>query len=121
MVTVSFMPGVVVLHNLESGSGRIDPDRIAALMQNAGLQACLKGLKPWELAEAAAAAVRNGAETIVAAGGDGTVSTVASVVAESEATFGVLPVGTLNHFARDAGIPLDPVAAVHTIAAGHSR
>ena len=115
------MSDVVVLHNLESGTRRIDTDRIAALMQAAGLQACVKGVMPAELADAAAAAVRDGAHTIVAAGGDGTVGTVASVVAESRRTFGVLPVGTLNHFARDAGIPLDLVAAVQTIAGGRTR
>jgi diacylglycerol kinase family enzyme len=34
---------------------------------------------------------------------------------------GVLPLGTLNHFAKDAGIPLDLEAAVAVIAGGHSR
>jgi diacylglycerol kinase family enzyme len=34
---------------------------------------------------------------------------------------GVLPLGTLNHFARDAGIPLDLEGAVAVIAGGHSR
>jgi diacylglycerol kinase family enzyme len=34
---------------------------------------------------------------------------------------GVLPLGTLNHFARDAGIPLDLEAAVAAIAGGHIR
>jgi diacylglycerol kinase family enzyme len=52
---------------------------------------------------------------LVAAGGDGTVSTVASAVLDSDAVLGVLPFGTLNHFARDAGIPTalpDAVAAI---------
>lgn len=65
-------------------------------------------------AEQAAAAGRS----LVAGGGDGTVSTVASVAVKSGATFGVVPLGTLNHFAKDAGIPLDVDAAVTVIAAG---
>ena len=34
---------------------------------------------------------------------------------------GVLPLGTLNHFARDAGIPLDLEEAVAAIAGGRTR
>jgi diacylglycerol kinase family enzyme len=60
-------------------------------------------------------------EQVVAAGGDGTVGTVAAVAVEAGATFGVIPLGTLNHFARDAGIPTDLDAAVAAIAAGHVR
>jgi len=72
-----------------------------------------------ELAAAAERSAREGA-VIVAAGGDGTVSTVAAVAADTGATFGVIPLGTLNHFAKDAGIPLDLDAAVRTIAGGHA-
>lgn len=46
-----------------------------------------------------------GARLIVAAGGDGTVSAVAEAVAGTGAVMGILPLGTLNHFARDLGIP----------------
>jgi diacylglycerol kinase family enzyme len=58
---------------------------------------------------------------LIAAGGDGTVSTVAGAAVEANATFGVIPSGTLNHFARDAGIPLDRDKAVAAIAAGFVR
>src|SRR5205085_7235035 len=46
---------------------------------------------------------------------------VAGVAADAGATFGVIPSGTLNHFARDAGIPLDPRQAVAAIASGVVR
>ena len=58
-------------------------------------------------------------ETIVAGGGDGTVSTVAGELAGSEKTLGVLPLGTLNHFAKDLRIPLDLERAVQTIVDHH--
>ncbi len=58
-------------------------------------------------------------DTLVAAGGDGTVNAVAAVAVETGATLGVLPAGTLNHFAKDLRIPLDPAEAVDTIVAGH--
>jgi diacylglycerol kinase family enzyme len=62
-------------------------------------------------------AAREGDDAVVAAGGDGTVSTVASSLAGSEMPMGVLPLGTLNHFARDLKLPLNLGEAVKTIAA----
>jgi YegS/Rv2252/BmrU family lipid kinase len=64
-------------------------------------------------------AVHDGHEVIVAAGGDGTINAVATLVAGSKSALGVLPMGTLNHFARDAGIPLEMEAAVAAIVANH--
>lgn len=55
---------------------------------------------------------------MVAGGGDGTINAVASVLAGSGVALGVLPLGTLNHFAKDLDIPLDLEQAVATIARG---
>jgi diacylglycerol kinase family enzyme len=52
---------------------------------------------------------------LVAAGGDGTISTAAGALAGTDITLGVLPFGTLNHFAKDLGIPLDLEASVQNI------
>jgi len=71
------------------------------------------------LMEAARSALAAGAGIVVAGGGDGTVNAVASVVLDSGAVFGVLPMGTLNHFARDLRIPAQLDAAIATLAAGH--
>ena len=49
-------------------------------------------------------AVAEGCDVVVACGGDGTVNAVASAVHRTAATLGVLPFGTLNHFAKDLGI-----------------
>ena len=57
--------------------------------------------------------------TIVAAGGDGTVNAVASALVGTQAALGVIPLGTLNHFAKDAGIPLDLDAAIDTVIRHH--
>ena len=57
-------------------------------------------------------------DIIVAAGGDGTVSAVAAELAGTNKTLGVLPIGTLNHFAKDLRIPLDLEAAVRTTTQG---
>ena len=55
---------------------------------------------------------------VVGAGGDGTISSLASVLAGEGKTLGVLPLGTLNHFAKDLGIPLDLEGAVHNVVHG---
>ncbi len=64
-------------------------------------------------------AARGDAETIVAGGGDGTISSVAAAVIGTNKLLGVLPFGTMNHFAKDLGVPLDLAGAVETIVAGH--
>ena len=73
------------------------------------------------MSEAARRAVASGSETVVAVGGDGTVSCVAGAVLDSDAALGVLPLGTLNHFAKDLGIPLTLEAAVDVIVARNVR
>ena len=60
-------------------------------------------------------------EALVAGGGDGTVNAVASALAGTATPMGVLPLGTLNHFAKAAGIPLDLPGAVQTVVAGRTK
>jgi YegS/Rv2252/BmrU family lipid kinase len=62
-----------------------------------------------------------GFDVIAAAGGDGTVSTIASVLVGHDTALGVLPTGTLNHFARDLGVPLDLGEAVALVCTGAAR
>jgi len=63
-------------------------------------------------------AIASGADVIAAGGGDGTISTVANQLVGTNIALGVLPFGTLNHFAKDLGIPLDPREAVEVICHG---
>jgi len=66
-------------------------------------------------------AARGDAEAIVVGGGDGTINAVAAAVINTNKSLGVLPFGTMNHFAKDLHIPLDLAGAVETIAAGHNK
>lgn len=66
----------------------------------------------------AEAALRSGTRIVAAGGGDGTISTVGAALAGTDAALGVLPLGTLNHFARDLGIPLELEAAAGNLLAG---
>lgn len=63
----------------------------------------------------------NEAEVIVAGGGDGTVSTIAVEVSKAGKTLGVLPLGTLNNFSKDLGIPQTLDDAVDVIATGEVK
>ena len=113
--------GVVVV-NAGSGTGGHDvlAARIADLFTTHGIDAAVAIVSGRDVARTARGAVRDGASLVIAGGGDGTISTVASVVAGSSATLGVLPLGTLNHFAKDLRIPLDLEGAARTIAGGHA-
>ena len=71
------------------------------------------------LEEMARRALSNGARALVAGGGDGTVSALASLVVGTEKALGVLPLGTLNHFAKDLRIPLELGAAAAVVCDGH--
>jgi diacylglycerol kinase family enzyme len=84
--------------------------------------AFIDGEKLREATEAALAQAKRGEiDAIVVGGGDGSVRTVAGVLADTGVPLGVLPLGTLNHFAKDLGIPLKVEQAAAAIAAGHTR
>lgn len=57
-----------------------------------------------------------GTELVVVGGGDGTLSAAASALAGTKTALGILPLGTLNHFARDLALPLKWKEAVDLIA-----
>lgn len=114
---------ITVIVNPEAGSDRDDPEpELEKHFRNARLPirliTCRSGA---DAAAAAKAAVTERAEVVVAAGGDGTVSAVASALIGTDTPLGVLPRGTLNHFAKDAGIPMDLGRAVKNIAEGRSK
>ncbi|MHB8666476.1 MAG: diacylglycerol/lipid kinase family protein [Burkholderiales bacterium] len=73
-----------------------------------------------EIIDSANRAIAEKPPTIVVGGGDGTIDAVASALVGTEIALGVLPLGTLNHFAKDLRIPLDLDEAVRTIIAGHT-
>jgi diacylglycerol kinase family enzyme len=108
---------IVVIAN--SGATRAAAvQAIADAFARHGAAATVEAVPGGHVERAARAAVRSGADVVVAAGGDGTVSAVASVVAGTRVALGVVPLGRLNHFARDVGLPLDLDAAVGAVVEG---
>src|SRR4051812_49788191 len=63
-------------------------------------------------------AVQDGCEALVAGGGDGTINTAASQLVDGDIPLGVIPLGTLNHFAKDLGIPLELEGAAKVVLDG---
>jgi diacylglycerol kinase family enzyme len=107
-------PTFRILVNQAAGSATDDEqlDEIVAAFAAAGAEATAEHVAPDDLGEAMRATAARG-ETVVVAGGDGTISGAAAAAVEHGLTLGVLPLGTFNHFAKDLGIPvaLDDAAA----------
>lgn len=114
---------IAVILNASAGAGCSGEfaDSVTEKFQACGLSVHVKlAASGEELIESAQSAVREGVKTIVAGGGDGTLNAVASTLVGTGIAFGILPLGTLNHFAKDLRIPLDLEGAIRTIAEGHS-
>ena len=109
-----------VILNASSGSDDKQPaaDAIWEAFREAG-EACdvLEVAAGTDIKDLARRAVEQGAGRVIAGGGDGTLRAVAAALAGTGAEMGLLPVGTLNHFARDMKIPLDDLAGAARIAA----
>jgi diacylglycerol kinase family enzyme len=115
---------VAAIVNSEAGtvvSGELDAAGLERILRDAGLDPEVHFVPGERVAETAKAALAAGAEVLAAGGGDGTIHTVAAQLVDGKVPLGVLPLGTLNHFARDFGIPTDLAEAARTIATGQVR
>lgn len=115
------MHNITVVINAASGNGHTTAwaDTLAVQFRACGLEAHITLAKNGdEITQAVQGAVAAGTPIVVAGGGDGTINAVASLLIGTGCALGVLPLGTLNHFARDLGIPLQLDTAIHNIASG---
>lgn len=92
--------------NTTAGSAQAARDAIAADPRFA-----LREATPQALPDALRAEAARGTPRVLVAGGDGTVTLAARALAGSDTALAILPGGTLNHFARDLGLPTDDAAA----------
>lgn len=114
--------GICVILNTGSGRNSDETDPCAAAMAVLGADTALRRIgNGMDIAETARAAVAEGYGTIVAAGGDGTIMTVASQLVGTGCRLGVLPLGTFNYFARGLDIPEDLSEAAELIRSGPTR
>lgn len=109
---------VEVLLNHGAGASGVSADAVREEFAAAHVDAHVQVASGGQMHRLAAEAAARGVDAVVAGGGDGTVSAVAAALAGGAVPLGVLPVGTLNHFAKDNGLPLDLAGAVRVIAGG---
>ncbi len=101
---------VALLWNVSSGwtSSEETLETIRSILVSHGSTLDVTELKEgMDIGECVEAAIRAGAELVVAAGGDGTVNAVASALLYRPVALGIIPAGTLNHLARDLNLPID--------------
>lgn len=85
-------------------------------MTKAGFE--LETVRAAELEKQLKRAVDLGTKRVLVAGGDGTIASAAALLAKTDVELAVLPSGTLNHFAKDHGIPTDLGKAALVAGAG---
>jgi lipid kinase YegS len=110
----------LILNGKAAGDGRVR-DAVVAL-RDAGVRLDVR--VTWEGGDAeryVAEAIADGVDAVIAGGGDGTLSEVATTLAHRDAvadvlpSLGLLPLGTANDFASACGIPMDPGAALRLV------
>jgi YegS/Rv2252/BmrU family lipid kinase len=112
---------IIALLNAGSGTGHDDEIavRVRELLARAGAEVDVRRIAPGaSVAQAVERAKADRPDAIVAGGGDGTVGTTAAALVDTDVVLGVLPLGTLNHFAKDLGIPLALDDAARTVVEG---
>lgn len=122
-----FQPHWRLILNGKSAGNEAVREAVAA-MRRQGVQ--LEVRVTWEGGDAGryvAEAIADGVDTVIAGGGDGTLSEVASALADRDQdadalpTLALLPLGTANDFATAAGLPLAPGAALAMARDGQPR
>jgi diacylglycerol kinase family enzyme len=112
LVLLNSSAGTLASEDPREGRARLER-ALAAWEIDARIEAC-DGRRLTEVARDAARRY----DAVVAGGGDGTLSSVAAGITGTDTPLGVLPLGTLNHFAKDLAIPLTLEDAVAVIGRG---
>ena len=113
-----------VLLNRDGGAVARDPDiaaKVSRALDAAGIEAKVELIDGADTEDRARAAAEQEQPLLIVGGGDGTVSAAASALAGTDTALGILPLGTLNHFARDLDLPSDLDEAAMLIASGSER
>jgi diacylglycerol kinase family enzyme len=113
-----------VLLNRKGGAVANDPDiadKVATALRAAGVDANIETIGADDCEVRSRAVAERGDPRLIVGGGDGTIAAAAAALAGTQTALGILPLGTLNHFARDLGIPFALDEAAGLIAGGHER
>ena len=118
------MNRVPVFINGSGGAASRDPkieQTVRKAIKAAGIDAKVELIEGGDAEVRCKAIAERGDELVVVGGGDGTIGAAASALIGSKTRLGILPLGTLNHFARDLGIPTDLDEAAKLIATGKAK
>jgi len=91
---------------------------IRTAFAHAGHTVTVSAVKPDAMVHAIRRALVARPDALVVGGGDGSLNTALNLIGDAPVALGVLPLGTMNLTARDAGLPLDPVDAAKAMARG---
>src|SRR3954469_14604574 len=115
---------VPVLLNRHGGALALDPglaETAREALARVGIDTEVELLSGGDYAVRCKAIAERGDPLVIVGGGDGSISAAAAALVGSETKLGILPFGTLNHFARDLGIPTRLDEAARLIASGSER
>jgi len=104
------MPRVIVVFNPVADRGRAaqHEDHVVRALKATGCQPVLwKTERPGDAVDLARRALKEGADAILAAGGDGTAHEVGQALVGTKVPLGILPIGSGNDYIRVLGIPKD--------------
>jgi YegS/Rv2252/BmrU family lipid kinase len=117
----------VAILNPRAAGGRTArrwPEFAAAIQGRLGALTTLETERPGHATELARRALEDGADTLIAVGGDGTINEVVNGFfaddkpVREEARLGYVPMGTGGDFQRTVQLPTEPAAVAETLAAG---
>lgn len=109
-----------IMLNPHSGTAQalgLDAETLSARFAAHGLDAAVDADADTPFPDRIARALGSDADTVVAAGGDGTVTALAAALVGTDKTLAILPLGTANLLARDLLIPLEVDEAIAALAA----
>lgn len=115
------MEPCAILFNFQAGALRLSPDldQIKSLAKEIGVKATYyQPTDKGEMARQVRALAEAGVPQIVVAGGDGTVSLAAQILAGRPNALGIIPLGTANNFATALHLPQDLPSALRVIQEG---
>lgn len=105
--------------NVNSGTVQalgVTESDLRAMFEERGLDVTIDADPDAQLSDRIQAALESDADTIIAAGGDGTVTALATAVVDTDKNLAILPLGTANLLARDLGVPLDLAECIDALA-----
>jgi YegS/Rv2252/BmrU family lipid kinase len=113
------LKAVCIVNPASRRAGRWDEAAAVRALRATGYQAVVWNTTgPNQATELARRAVEDGADLVIACGGDGTFNEVLNGLAGSDVALGFVPLGTTNIWRRETGLPKDCVAAVRAAATG---